>query len=126
MEFENVLVKLVNGQSGNTSYAAEVAKRVTVGISEAFREQGLGFVPNNRRWQVLTELVQKHCRLVLAIMRGIFSPEFLATALGEDLHNRISIMNNQTQVEFNAQLQRGASGPDPSVCSTLIVLTSLS
>ncbi|KAL7927987.1 hypothetical protein ACQKWADRAFT_18702 [Trichoderma austrokoningii] len=125
-EFENVLRRVVNELPGYMGNGAELARRVTLGISEAFREQGLGFVPNNRRWQVLTELVQKHHRLVLAIMWEIYSPKYLATASAEDLHNRISLMNYQAQGDFIAQLQRSASGPDPSVCSTLVSLTSLS
>ncbi|KAM0515209.1 hypothetical protein ACHAPE_006165 [Trichoderma viride] len=113
-EFENVLATLVNKQPGYTGNAAELAERVTVGISEALQKQAWGFLPDNYRWRLLVTLVREHDRLVPAIMWGNCTPDYLATAPEKELQDRILLMNSQAQGDFVAQLQRSASAPDPS------------
>lgn len=118
-DFENVLATLVKNQPAYTGNAAELAERVTVGISEALKFQGRGFPPDNLRWRLLATLVREHHRLVPAIMWGNCSPHYLATAPEKVLQDRILLMNSQAQGDFDAQLQRSASNPDPSVSQTL-------
>lgn len=120
MDFEKVLATLVNDQPGYTGNGAELAEGVTVGVSDALKKQAWGFLPDNHRWRLLLNLVREHHRLVLAIMWGNYRPEYLATAPEKELRGRILLMNSQTQGDFNAQLRRSASTPDPSVCPTLI------
>lgn len=115
-----MLATLINDQPGFTGNAAELAERVTVGISEALKNQALGFLPDNHRWRLLADLVRAHHRLVLAIIWGNCSPHYLATAPEKELQDRILLMNSQAQGDFNTQLQRSASDPDPSVSRTLI------
>lgn len=125
-DFENVLATLVNEQHGYTGNGAELAERVTVGISKALKNQAWGFLPDNYRWRLLVNLVREHNRLVPAIMWGNYTPHYLATAPEKELQDRILLMNSQAQGDFNTQLQRSASAPDPSVCPTHITCTSLS
>ncbi|EHK41190.1 hypothetical protein TRIATDRAFT_321436 [Trichoderma atroviride IMI 206040] len=113
-DFENVLATLVNEQRVQTVNAAELAERVTVGISEALKKQAWGFLPDNHRWRLLVSLIREHDRLVPAIIWGNYTPEYLATAPEKELQDRILLMNSQTQGDFNTQLQRSASAPDPS------------
>lgn len=125
-EFEYVLATLVRDQPGYTGNAAELAERVTVGISKALQKQAWGFLPDNYRWRLLVNLVREHHRLVPAIMWGNCTPQYLATAPEKELQDRILLMNSQAQGDFNTQLQRSASAPDPSVCPTHITPTFLS
>ncbi|KAM0459478.1 hypothetical protein ACHAPV_005666 [Trichoderma viride] len=113
-DFENVLATLVNEQHGYTGNGAELAERVTVGISKALKNQAWGFLPDNYRWRLLVNLVREHNRLVPAIMWGNYTPHYLATAPEKELQDRILLMNSQAQGDFNTQLQRSASAPDPS------------
>lgn len=121
-----MLATLVNNQPGYTGNAAELAERVTVGISEALQEQAWGFLPDNYRWRLLANLVREHDRLVPAIMWGNCMPDYLATAPEKELQDRILLMNSQAQGDFVAQLQRSARAPDPSVCPTHLAPTFLS
>ncbi|UKZ88291.1 uncharacterized protein TrAFT101_004053 [Trichoderma asperellum] len=114
MDFEKVLATLISGQLGYTGNGTELAEKITVGVADALKEQAKGFVPDNLRWRLLLNLVREHHRLVLAIMWGNCSPEYLATAPDKEIHNRISLMNSQPQDDFDAQLRRSASAPDPS------------
>lgn len=125
MDFEKVLASLISGQLGYTGNGTELAEKITVGVADALKEQAMGFVPDNLRWRLLLNLVREHHRFVLAIMWGNCSPVYLATAPDKEIHNRVSLMNSQPQDDFDAQLRRSASAPDPSVCPALIAPISL-
>lgn len=120
-DFENVLATLIRDQPGYTGNAAELAERVTVGISEALKNQAWGFLPDNHRWRLLVDLIREHRRLVPAIIWGNCSPLYLATAPEKVLQDKILLMNSQAQGDFNTQLQRSASDPDPSVSRTFVI-----
>ncbi|KAH6610691.1 hypothetical protein Trco_000711 [Trichoderma cornu-damae] len=83
-------------------------------ISNAQRKQAMGFLPDNARWRLLLGLIQSHHRFVLAMVWGNCTPDYLASAPEEEIQNRISIMNSQSEGDFVAQLQRSANTPDPS------------
>lgn len=120
LEFKKVLATFINGQPGYTSKGTELAEQITVSVADALKKQALGFLQDNIRWRLLLNLVREHHRLVLAIMCGNCTPDYLATAPDREIHDRISLMNSQLEDDFEAQLRRSASAPDPSVCPTLI------
>ncbi|KAL6908803.1 hypothetical protein GGI43DRAFT_393693 [Trichoderma evansii] len=114
MEFEKVLAILISHQPGYTGNGTELAEKITVGIADALKKQAEGFVPDNLRWRLLVNLIGEYNRLMLAIIWGNCTPDYLATAPEKEIRNRITLMNSQPLDDFDAQLRRSASAPDPS------------
>ncbi|KAL7789937.1 P-loop containing nucleoside triphosphate hydrolase protein [Trichoderma ceciliae] len=112
--FEDELIKLIDGQQEFTGQGAELAAKLTTAIAIAQRKQALGFLPDNARWRLLLRHIKNHPRFMLAIVWGNCTPDYLASAPEEEIQNRISVMNCQSQEDFAAQLRRSANTPDPS------------
>lgn len=120
-----MLAILISHQPGYIGNGTELAEKITVGIADALKKQASGFLPDNSRWRLLVNLIGEHNRLVLAIIWGNCTPDYLATAPDKEIYSRISLMNSQPWDDFVAQLRRSASAPDPSVCPILISPISL-
>lgn len=91
-----------------------MARQLTQSVHECRQEKAFGFLPDNKHWKHLYELLV-HDKFVLAITTGHLSAEYLALTEHDELDQRIRIINEMRDKDIATQGSRRDKSPDPIV-----------
>ncbi|KAJ4141406.1 hypothetical protein NW768_000617 [Fusarium equiseti] len=118
-DFETTLRKSIrNLQARNVPPArgdpSQLAGALTRRIDQIRKEAQFGLMPDTRHWKILNGFIS-HEKVVIAIISGYVSSEYLARAEAKELEERFEIINGLDETEIPARALDKVNSPDPIV-----------